>query len=94
MGDHHDGLADVVHRGADQLEELGRGRRVEVARRLVGEDQLGPGDHRPGRGDPLLLAAGQLRGPVPQAVADAEDPDDRGEPRAVGLAAAEGAAGA
>ena len=33
---------------------------VEVAGRLVGEQQRGRGDQRPGHGDPLLLAAGEL----------------------------------
>ncbi len=33
---------------------------IQVAGRLVGEEDQGPVDERPGDGDPLLLAAGQL----------------------------------
>ena len=47
--------------------------RVQVAGRLVGEDHLGPGDQRPGQGDPLLLAAGQLARPVTEAVGEPSD---------------------
>ena len=72
VGDHDDRLPEAFDRGASQLEELGGRSRVEVAGRLVGEDQLGPGHHRPGGGDALLLAARQLRGPVSQSVGDAE----------------------
>ena len=45
-------------------EDLGSRRRVEVPRRLVGQDHLGAVHERAGDGDALLLAAGQLRGQV------------------------------
>ena len=49
-----------------------RGRRgVQVAGRLVGEQQVGLGDQGPGDRDPLLLAAGQLARPVLDPVAEA-----------------------
>ena len=48
----------------EQGQDVGGGDRVEVAGRLVGQDQRRVGDQRPGDGDPLLLAAGQLARPV------------------------------
>src|SRR5215469_3161464 len=44
----------------EQPQDLGRGGRVEVAGRLVGEQHRGVIDQRPGDGDALLLAAGEL----------------------------------
>ena len=90
VGDHDDGLAELAHRVAQETEHLGAGAGVEVAGRLVGEDDLGPGDQGPGAGDPLLLAAGQLAGPVPEPVAQADGVDDRVEPVLVGLAPGDG----
>ena len=62
----------------EQGEHVGGRRRVEVAGGLVGEDQRGLGDQRPGDGDALLLAAGQLAGPVVGPVGEA-DLVERGE---------------
>ena len=56
-------LADVVE---DQGHHLLRRLAVEVARRLVGQDDPGPVDQRPRNGDPLALAAAQLVRPVIQ----------------------------
>src|SRR5262249_11343217 len=42
---------------------------VEVADRLVGEDERGIIDESPGNRDALLLAAAQFRRPVPCAIA-------------------------
>ena len=60
MGDHHDRLAELVDAVPQEAQHLGAGAAVEVAGRLVGEDDLGPADQRAGDGDPLLLPAGQL----------------------------------
>ena len=49
-------------------EDLGARAGVEVAGRLVGEDDLGPAGERAGDGHPLLLAAGQLRRSVVEPV--------------------------
>ncbi len=46
---------------------------VEVAGRLVGEDHPRFGDERPGDGDALLLATGQLAGAVVGPVGEADD---------------------
>ena len=42
---------------------------VEVADRLIGEDERGIVDQSPGNRDALLLAATQFRRPVPRAIA-------------------------
>jgi hypothetical protein len=68
VGDHHDGLAELVDRAPQQPEDLLRGRRVEVAGRLVGEDHGGLGGERARHRDALLLAAGQLGRAVGAAV--------------------------
>ena len=50
-------MRDVV----EQRHDRGAGLRVEIARRLVGENQRRIHHQRPGDGDSLHLAAGQLR---------------------------------
>ena len=62
---------------------------VEVAGRLVGEDERRPGGDRPRGSDPLLLAARQLGGPVGEPITDAKGVDDLIEPRLVGPPAGE-----
>ena len=62
--------------GGDELEEQRHhrvaGRLVEVAGRLVGEDEAGPGGERAADRHPLLLAAGELLGVAGQEVGEAE----------------------
>ena len=60
VGHHHDRLAVVVARAPEQREDLGARARVEVARRLVGEDDRRPRDERARDRDALLLAAREL----------------------------------
>ena len=69
------------------VQHAGAGLRVEVAGRLVGEDDGRFGDQGAGDGDPLLLAAGELRGPVGAAVLEADGADQLLDPLLVGLAA-------
>ena len=64
----------VTPRGVQLVKDhhdLRPGVRVEIARRLVGQQELGLIDDGPGDGHPLALAAGELRrhvvGPVGQA---------------------------
>src|SRR5215469_11596819 len=87
--DHDDGLAELGHRPAHEREQLPGRRRVEVARRLVREDEIRPGDERPGAGHPLLLAPGQLCGPVREAIAEVQLVDEEIEPPRVGFPAGE-----
>ena len=70
VGDHDDRLAQVVDAGPQQGQHLVRGPGVEGAGRLVGQDDRGVGDQRPGDRDALLLAAGELRGQPPAPVAE------------------------
>ena len=60
VGDDDDRLAELVDRPPQQLEHAGARLRVEVAGRLVGEDDGGRGDQRARDRDALLLAAGEL----------------------------------
>ena len=57
---HHDRLAELVVQPLEQAEDLLAGRAVEVAGRLVGDDQRRVGNERAGDRHPLLLAARQL----------------------------------
>ena len=59
VGDEDDRAARPVEL-AEQLEDLAARGLVEVAGRLVGEDERGVGDEGAGDGDALLLAAGEL----------------------------------
>ena len=87
VGDHDHRLAELVDRLAQQPQHVLAGLRVEVAGRLVGEDDGRFGDQRAGDGDPLLLAAGELGGPVRATVLEADRADQLLEPLRVGLAA-------
>jgi hypothetical protein len=71
VGDHDDGLAHGVEL-RQALHNLVAGLGVEVAGRLVGQDDTGIIDQSPGDGDALLLAAGQLHGAVIEAIAQAD----------------------
>ena len=60
---------------------------VEVAGRLVGEQQRRLADQRAGDGDPLLLATGELARPVPEPVAQPDRVQRGGRPLAALLLA-------
>ena len=89
VGDHDHGLAELVDRAAEELEGLGRGAAVEVAGGFVGEDDLGVAREGSGDGDALLLPAGELAGPVVEAVTEPDGVDDGVEPGRVEVAAGE-----
>jgi hypothetical protein len=68
MGDDDHRLALGAIQVAQEPEHLRARARVQVARRLVGQDELGIGEERPGDRDPLLLASRELRRQVIGAV--------------------------
>ena len=64
----------------DELQNLRPGDFVEVAGGLVGKQDVRIVHESPGDGHPLALAAGELAGPVPQAVTEAERLEKRRGP--------------
>ena len=70
--DHDHRLPELLRRAAQQLEDLLPRRRVEVAGRLVGEDDRRLRDERARDRDALLLAAGELGRPVLAPVGEAD----------------------
>jgi hypothetical protein len=86
VGHHHDGLPELVHGAAQELQHLQAGHRVEVAGRLIGKDHRGPAEQRPGTRNPLLLAAGELLRPVVEPVTQPHRVDDHVVPLQIGLA--------
>jgi hypothetical protein len=68
----HHGQATFPPHGLKQANDLVSRVLVEVAGRFVGQQDLGLLDQGAGDGDPLLLAAGQLAGDVPQPVPEAD----------------------
>src|SRR5215831_435664 len=69
MGDKDQGPASFAARPREKRGDLTCVLIVEVADRLVGEDERGIVDESPGNRDALLLAAAQFRRPVPRAIA-------------------------
>ena len=65
VGDQHNGVAVGVQR-IEERHDLQAGLGVEVAGGLVGQENLGGVEQRPGDGHALLLAAGQLSRAVVQ----------------------------
>ena len=66
---------------AEQVQDFGSRVAVEVAGRLVGQDQRGLVDQRAGDGHALLLAAGEFGRLVVQPVAQAEPLEGGAGPR-------------
>ena len=72
--DHHDGLLEFPVELVHQVEDLAGGHAIEIAGRLVGNQEVGVGDDRPGDRHALFLAAGELAGIVVLASLKADDP--------------------
>src|SRR4030065_2431777 len=66
------GDAQFPVEAVEDAHNLGAVGGVQGAGELVGEDDGGPADDGAGDGDPLLLAAGELGGPVGNAGAEAD----------------------
>ena len=71
VGDENQGRLAAALQAEQQIDHLLAGLAVEVAGRLVGEDDLRAGAQRAGDGDALLLAAGELRREVVGAMGQA-----------------------
>src|SRR6516225_4306550 len=69
MGDKDQSSASFAARACEKRSDLTGVLIVEVADRLVGENERGIVDESPGNRDALLLAAAQFRRPVPGAIA-------------------------
>ncbi len=70
---HHDGLAVLLVERLQQIEDLVAGLAIEIAGRLVAEQQRRIGHDRARDADALLLAAGQLPRVVLGAIGQADD---------------------
>ena len=66
MGHHDDGRAAAID-FLQEVHDLTSHLRVEIARRLVGEEEERVAGQRPGDRDPLLLATGKLGREMAQA---------------------------
>ena len=69
--DHDERLPVVAYRRVQEVQDLLARARVEVARRLVGEDDRRLRDERARDGYALLLASGELGRPVRAAIVEA-----------------------
>ena len=61
MGDHHDGLAVVVHAAPQESSTSAPLQESRVARWFIGENDRGPAGHRAGTRHTLLLATRTTR---------------------------------
>ena len=75
----HDRLPQPVARVPQQVEDLGAGRVVEVAGRLVGQQDGGLGGKRPRQRNALLLAGGELVGVLCALAEQADEVEQRGD---------------
>ena len=80
--DEHDGQAVLGVEALEDVHDLDARARVEVARRLVGEQDRGIVHERPRDGDALLLAARELVRVVARAVAQTDGGERRERARA------------
>ena len=72
VGDQHQGGAVLGLQVEQQVDDLMAGLAVQIAGRLVGQQQVGRRSEGAGERGALLLAAGELTGVVGQAVAEAD----------------------
>ncbi len=81
VGHEHDRQPALAAGLGQEVEDLGAGLGVQVARRLVGEDQGWVVGERTHDGGALLLAAAELVGPVVDPVPEAHLLEERAPPR-------------
>ena len=89
VGDHHDGLTELVDCAAHERQNLVAGRGVEVAGGFVGEDDFRPRRQGPAHGDTLLLATRELVGTMGGAVGQPDRFDHLIDPTLIGGLAGE-----
>src|SRR5690242_15684327 len=77
MRDQHDGLPEPIARVPEQVQDLSAGGVVEVAGRLVRQDDRRFGGQCPGQRDALLLPGGELVRAVVRLVAQANQVQQR-----------------
>ena len=80
MGDQHDRLAQALARVPQEIEDLGSGGVVQVAGRLIGEQDRGLGGQCTRQRDPLLLAGGELVRALPGKGREAHQLEERIHP--------------
>ena len=73
MGDHDDGLAVLAIECLEERKDFVTGFPVEIARRLIAEEDGGVGDDGAGDADALLFATRQLTWMVSGSVGKADD---------------------
>src|SRR5271166_5736891 len=73
MGNHDDGFAEALVQLFQNLENFRGGMAVEIAGRLVGEDERGIADDRARDGDTLLLASTELFGEMVDAIFETDE---------------------
>ncbi len=79
----------LVVQGSQNAQNVAPGAMIEVARRLVGEQHLGPGDQCPGDGDALHFAPRKFARLVFEPVAQADFLQEFDGPLVMGFARAE-----
>ncbi len=78
---HQDDRLAPLHAGPPELaQDLRPGRVVQVAGRLVGQQEDRARHQSPGEGDPLLLAGGELVGPVALPAGQVDERDGVADP--------------
>ena len=89
VGNHHDRLTELTNGVAHEGQNLGAGRRVEVAGGFVGEDDLRATGQCPGHGDSLLLTAREFAWSVRESIRETHGGDDVVDPGPIGLGSCE-----
>jgi hypothetical protein len=72
VSDHQESLLAFIDEPAQKIHDLAALDTIEVAGRFVGEEDDRLDDNRPGDGNALLFAAGELLGPVPATMAQSD----------------------
>src|SRR5689334_19462276 len=76
VGNHHNGLAQLVVEAPQHTQNVFRILGVQVTRGLIGQQYFGLVDYGPGDGHPLLLASREFRRAMAHSFAEAEHAGD------------------